>query len=765
MKNPLITMSAITGKPTKDDIFSYLTGLKENGIEQVMLYPRSGCELEYLSDEWFEAISNFLQLSKSLNIDVWLYDEFNWPSGDAGGLVTKIPEYRLQAITVKGDNIGQTTCKTLYNSEIFGEKYFPNLLLEDATDYFINSTHEKYYEKFSDYFGSVIKGFFTDEPSISYCTNESSLPYYEGMREDYFNKFGTDFDLDMRNNLYDFCGNSYKLLCEKFQNSYLKKLRKWCDNHHILLTGHVAFEDAPFGATKSNCNIFRVLKSLSLPGIDELWTDFKNPELLSLFGVGEYISGDFGAMIELFALGPCDMTFDKKKAMLYICSCFKINRYFLAVSQMDLRGNFKITDYFNPYTVDQPDFDGMKILATVAESAAKYANKDYVADIYIHYPTDICAKYITENMDMVPFTKLINNLSFNGIQWKYIDTLDEANSIPVIDFKDDLSYVFGDIVTRDVQVICDSINPSVSIKDMSKNNVEGIFARQFTDGTVVAINLFAHPGEYYINDKPVCFEEYGVYISDEYIHRQHTKHQELNVKFDLNYLNDNIIRAMQINDENTAYVYTAEAIDVRFAVRKDCEFLINKTKPEFIKEKGDLPKGLHKHYNLTETLKLKNGKNTLNFNDDIKYMPSVFVMGDFEAEAISGKICEINLKDRKKKYMIGEKFCDFGAVEFITKIFIPENANSINIEGTKLYSSIIINNKSLGVRLFSPYAFEIPDEFKGKTVELKILQKSTIAPIYADVDYFDKHSQKVGWKGTPSPNKTFFGFDKICFVF
>ena len=92
MKSPFITMSAITGKPTKEQIHEYLLSLKQGGIEQVLLYPRSGCELEYLSEEWFNTVANFLSCAKELDMCIWLYDDFNWPSGDAGGRVTANPE-------------------------------------------------------------------------------------------------------------------------------------------------------------------------------------------------------------------------------------------------------------------------------------------------------------------------------------------------------------------------------------------------------------------------------------------------------------------------------------------------------------------------------------------------------------------------------------------------------------------------------------------------------------------------------------------------
>ncbi len=140
-----------------------MKGLKENGIEQAMLYPKSGCEIEYLSEAWFDTIGNFIKSAKALDMCLWLYDDFNWPSGDACGRVTAVPEFRLKAISTKGENIGQISYKSQHNSGLFGEKYFPNLLSPDAVDYFIKCTHEEYYKRFWEHFGTIIKGMFTDD--------------------------------------------------------------------------------------------------------------------------------------------------------------------------------------------------------------------------------------------------------------------------------------------------------------------------------------------------------------------------------------------------------------------------------------------------------------------------------------------------------------------------------------------------------------------------------------------------------------------------
>ena len=204
MKCPLITMSAITGKPTKNEIFDYLKSLKDNSIEQVMLYPRSGCELEYLSEEWFLTISHFIECAKEFNMSIWLYDDFNWPSGDAGGRVTKIPEYRLKSIQTKGEKIGEISYKSTHNSGLFGEKFFPNLLSYECVDYFIKCTHEEYYKRFSEHFGVTVKGIFTDEPSVGYACKDDCIPYYEEIEKDYLHYCGRNFNEDMCAGFKDF---------------------------------------------------------------------------------------------------------------------------------------------------------------------------------------------------------------------------------------------------------------------------------------------------------------------------------------------------------------------------------------------------------------------------------------------------------------------------------------------------------------------------------------------------------------------------------
>ncbi len=575
MKNPLITMSAITGNPTKEEIYDYMEKLNTNGIEQVMLYPRVGCEIEYLSDEWFEKIGEFIKTAEQLDMNVWLYDEFNWPSGDAGGRVTKFEEFRLKAVTVKGENMGEIRRLSTHNSALFGEKYFPDLLSEKAVEYFVACTHEKYYEKFGAYFGNIIKGIFTDEPSMGYCCPENSLPYYDGMENDYKECFGRDFMEDMENANELFCQNAVALIADRFHHCFIKKIDDRCKAHHILMTGHLMEDHQPFAATRYNGDLLRNLSSFSLPGIDEIRTDFTESFLLSLFGAAEYASGEHGAMAELFALGPCDMSYTTKRCMIFFAACFKINHYFLAVSHMDLRGNRKIRDYFNDFSADQPDFKGTLLLAKDAKLAAQYAKKDFTPDVYVRYPTELCAKHITDNFNMEAFTNLLNRLSFYQLQWKFAAEEEDCGNIPVIEFNDKLAYCLNGTVTSDVEVICGMFQKEIAVTDVQGNIPQGIFVRKFNDKTLAVLNLYGKAGTYKVNGNEIELEQHGIYIGTSVPENSLPGQKEkLSASFQIHYDNENMIRTMHVNGKlPLSEIHTDSDRMVHFAVSpaKKCQ--------------------------------------------------------------------------------------------------------------------------------------------------------------------------------------------------
>lgn len=759
MKSPLITMSALVGKPTDKDIFNYLNDLKQNGIDEVMIYPRSGCLIEYLSEEWFSAIGDFIKSAEALNMSIWLYDDFNWPSGDACGKVTKNECFRLKSIKIEGDDIGKISCKSNHNSDIFGEKFFPDLMNPKAVDYFISLTHEEYYKRFGNYFGTIIKGIFTDEPSIGYCSQNGYLPYYDGIENDYKVSYDKDFFHDLLSHSEDFCESAMKIASARFKEVYIDKLSSWCKSHGILMTGHLMCDNEPFYSVRYNGDFLKNLSAFLLPGIDEIATCFEDRSLIALLGGIEYAGKNKGAMAELFALGPCDMSYAKKRCMIYLAACHKIDHYFLAISHMDISGNMHVCDYFSDFAVAQPDFGGMRLLSEEAKIACELAKKDYSPDLYIRFPTEISLKNASSDFDLTILFSLLNELVCHGIQWKYI--LNEVpTDAPIIELNDTLQLILNGNAVSIGNVI--SRFDKKAITGIDGECVKGIFRRRFNDGTSVILNLYAPKGKYVIDGEIVYLHEHDVLLNKTNLP---TKKEAIKSSFMVNYCNPNIIRLMYLNDSKVAFACADCELNVRFAVRKGTDIKIDGVSPLLDTDYNPLPKGICEHYSITKEQSIKLDKIIIECQNDLKYMPSAMVIGNFSADIINGEACGVKLTKRKRAYNVGEKIADFGKIEFLARVRVPQGVTGIELLGTKLYTVLYFEGELSGEKITTPYIFNVEKELWGKEIELKIVQFSSIGPIFGDVDYWDKNAKRSQWRGTPSSGETHFGFDEINWIY
>lgn len=68
--------------------------IKEMGFGGYFMHSRTGLETEYLGKEWFELTNKCADYGHKAGMESWLYDEDRWPSGSAGGMVTKEEQYR-----------------------------------------------------------------------------------------------------------------------------------------------------------------------------------------------------------------------------------------------------------------------------------------------------------------------------------------------------------------------------------------------------------------------------------------------------------------------------------------------------------------------------------------------------------------------------------------------------------------------------------------------------------------------------------------------
>lgn len=191
--------------------------LKEMGFGGFHMHSRDGMATEYLSEEFFDLIKACNEKAKEEKMLCYLYDEDKWPSGFAGGYVTKDVRYRSRhLIMTTSDDISVANLsaedavnegkdyfvgaysvnlnddgtlgaykKVARDEEADGTKWYAfcaisrssawynnqtyiDTLNKDAVDEFVKITHEAYKKNVSKDFGNSIHSIFTDEPQFSH---------------------------------------------------------------------------------------------------------------------------------------------------------------------------------------------------------------------------------------------------------------------------------------------------------------------------------------------------------------------------------------------------------------------------------------------------------------------------------------------------------------------------------------------------------------------------------------------------------------------
>jgi len=199
---------------------------KKMGFGGGHMHVRTGMATEYLSDEYMALIKACVEKAKSENMLAWLYDEDRWPSGAAGGYVTKDKENRARYLlftpvpysgkTVSNFDSSSRGARTengylmaCFDVELDANGYlvsskriaedetavhekwyayleqpnesgwynnqtYVNTLDKKAMDRFIEITYEAYNRTIADEFDKTVPSIFTDEPQF---TRKSTLKF------------------------------------------------------------------------------------------------------------------------------------------------------------------------------------------------------------------------------------------------------------------------------------------------------------------------------------------------------------------------------------------------------------------------------------------------------------------------------------------------------------------------------------------------------------------------------------------------------------
>jgi len=272
----------------KTEIEKQIRQMYEAKYGGFVIHARAGLDTPYMGEEWFACVETAVVLAKSLNMKVWLYDEFGFPSGLAGGVNLQDETKHAQYLEYKEEHSFSKEAFAVFAEENgdykrvdkdIGVGAYHSIFLrtsESEVDVcnpavaqnLIATTHEKYYARFKEYFGDTIEGFFTDEPQYyRYAT-----PYTKEIEK--------EFSGDIRDGLiwlfkqgekgYPFRVEYYTLLNKLYTFNYYKIIYDWCEEHGCKLTGHTVEEPHLFTQMWCCGGTMPSYEFCQVPGIDHL---------------------------------------------------------------------------------------------------------------------------------------------------------------------------------------------------------------------------------------------------------------------------------------------------------------------------------------------------------------------------------------------------------------------------------------------------------------------------------------------------------------
>jgi len=291
------------------------------GMGGFFMHSRYGLKTPYLSDEWFECVSACVEQARELGMKAYLYDEDRWPSGPAGGLVTRAnPQFRLHLLAARklgpGEPAGECLAAFSVKLDAHGriESYeelegaagtddeafafevrteeptgwtndggYLDTMNPEAVEEYMRVTHEAYAERYRDDFGALIPAIFTDEPNYGYWISgpgdeEARVPWTREMLQEFKARRGYDLLDHLPELILHVTGDGFskvrydyhRTLTELFVEHFSAKIGRWCAEHNIALTGHYLLEGGLDCQTRAAGATMPHYEYMQWPGIDIL---------------------------------------------------------------------------------------------------------------------------------------------------------------------------------------------------------------------------------------------------------------------------------------------------------------------------------------------------------------------------------------------------------------------------------------------------------------------------------------------------------------
>ena len=322
--------------------------MAEQGLGGFVINARFGLHTRYLADEWMQLTEKCCEKAEKMGLWAWIYDEENWPSGVVGGrLLEDCPQFRMSQIFIsdqtnaeggkqfswqpeKGEGLlyilafredvddweerleqmidlsasyeegkglvcslpAGTWRVVAFGKTIYRENFSGGCLdvfNRAATEKFIEYTHRPYTERVGRFYGRCLKGYFTDEPSMYYSSNEHSVQWTDSLPETFEGRHGYPFARALLAQFEEtgprtvkYRNDFFETATALYRENYFRPLFEYCEEHNILLIGHVNSEGEYLSQMREQGDFFEAAKYLHWGSCDCLFeSGWPVPEVFS----------------------------------------------------------------------------------------------------------------------------------------------------------------------------------------------------------------------------------------------------------------------------------------------------------------------------------------------------------------------------------------------------------------------------------------------------------------------------------------------------
>lgn len=770
--SPLVLFTAISGRPGPSEAAEIVARSRRAGFSQWMIYPRSGLELEYMGEEWLAFVGAFLKEAKACGGHVWLYDEYNWPSGSCKGRVPmENGEWTYSECAVRKNADGSFSWERKFNDKLsMYDLYFDvNAYHEEAIRRFIALTHRVYEARFTPYFkDGTIKGIFTDEPAHPSAMHwDGTKPvvtfrWWPELEEQYRARTGRAFRADVEEALRDARKVAvWELYTElkglQFRRAFFDQIARWCRKMGIELCGHMIAEGNPLDACSYNGLPLNTVCGLTLPGMDKIgaylgrrseWLTYATAQ----YGIerrsapGARLSCHGG--IELFALGPMDLTVPQLAQRIWTSALYGMDTYFSSLYHLTARGFLEKGGYGMFMSPTQPYFDMLADLHAEAARAAAWSRKRFVREVAVRYPQRLFGRLALgqrapqeKNPPLVP---LVQGFAWGQISFELIQE-DEASDLPyVFSFKDG-----GIVEERRARAFADAAevlewlyavtDGSWRVTEADGRVAEGLLVRRYADGTGVVLDLATRArtglrlGARPAFDLPAGGRAF--FGTNEPNGRQGRVRGAVRAASWALALRKPNLKRIWFASNHVARVVVREPIrDARWLV---CNYPTNAVRvfvdgaPVAARRPAeDAPYAYAPVYGASDPFTLESGVHELRLEgraDNSVFLPVLWLAGTFAAP--EGGLSAPPASTARLASLADLGLGDYaGTVAYTAEVRV--DGPRLKLETGGLVARVRVDGRDLGTQSVGPFAWDMPQDCIGRTVRLTVEVTTSIRPAF-----------------------------------